>query len=315
MEYDEYEAEDYGLTNTPFGFQMVPYQAKDINAGRWNTRRFAPWYDDQADYNTNAKSYYDYLARRNKYLKYLTDAINYLESRQLSVAETATTKMSRANDWYKQNPLTGDNSNNEVTITTDVKLSDKTDPKPNAIIVDGNKGLYAKDFTSDIDGIKNDIKNIDSKVNNLSKSIFSPDNPYTIKGKMINGWAFNGGPDPDFSIHYGLVDDRGGNDYNWVRWTFGFNWASGPYGDGNWGTIDLTGTPLDGKVIAGGSGSWLYSGNVIHFNGNNSIPMFRLKQDGNIITVTCIGVVGATPNSNEIISINNGGAVQSYNRI
>lgn len=37
-----------------------------------------PFYTDEADYNTNAKSYYDYLARFNNYLGLLSDFVNDL---------------------------------------------------------------------------------------------------------------------------------------------------------------------------------------------------------------------------------------------
>jgi hypothetical protein len=40
-----------------------------------------PFYDDIADYNTNAKSYYDYLARFNGFLHDLVDFINDLADR------------------------------------------------------------------------------------------------------------------------------------------------------------------------------------------------------------------------------------------
>lgn len=40
-----------------------------------------PFYTDEADYNTNAKSYYDYLARFNGFLHNLVDFINDLADR------------------------------------------------------------------------------------------------------------------------------------------------------------------------------------------------------------------------------------------
>lgn len=46
----------------------------------FNHRRFAPWYDDRADYNTDAKSYYDYLARNNKLMDAIISLINELSN-------------------------------------------------------------------------------------------------------------------------------------------------------------------------------------------------------------------------------------------
>lgn len=40
-----------------------------------NRRNFKPWYDDRADYNTNAKSYYDDLARKQKLIQLLAEKI------------------------------------------------------------------------------------------------------------------------------------------------------------------------------------------------------------------------------------------------
>ena len=53
-------------------------QAENLSGLLFNHRRFAPWYDDRADYNTDAKSYYDYLARNNKLMDAIVWAINYL---------------------------------------------------------------------------------------------------------------------------------------------------------------------------------------------------------------------------------------------
>lgn len=41
-------------------------------------RERLPFYDDKADYNTNSKSYYDYLARFNGFLSDMVDYINDL---------------------------------------------------------------------------------------------------------------------------------------------------------------------------------------------------------------------------------------------
>ena len=42
---------------------------------------FKPFYDDTSDYNTNAKSYYDYLGRFNGFLSTLVDFVNDLALR------------------------------------------------------------------------------------------------------------------------------------------------------------------------------------------------------------------------------------------
>ena len=53
-------------------------QASNLAGLLFNHRRFAPWYDDRADYNTDAKSYYDYLARNNMLMRAIVEIINGL---------------------------------------------------------------------------------------------------------------------------------------------------------------------------------------------------------------------------------------------
>ena len=49
-----------------------------------------PFYDDKADYNTNSKSYYDYLARNQHVFGWLVDMVNYLLRREIRVCDTKT---------------------------------------------------------------------------------------------------------------------------------------------------------------------------------------------------------------------------------
>lgn len=49
-----------------------------------------PFYDDKADYNTNSKSYYDYLGRNQHVFGWLVDMVNYLLRREIRVCDTKT---------------------------------------------------------------------------------------------------------------------------------------------------------------------------------------------------------------------------------
>lgn len=72
---------------------------------RYNYRRGVnrePFYTDEADYNTNAKSYYDYLARYNKFTSDMVDFINHLADEI---------------DWMKENYEALKLSNKDVTYT------------------------------------------------------------------------------------------------------------------------------------------------------------------------------------------------------
>lgn len=52
-----------------------------IGAGYGNHRDRLPFYSNSSDFNTNSKSYYDYLAKYNGFLTYLVDFVNDLADR------------------------------------------------------------------------------------------------------------------------------------------------------------------------------------------------------------------------------------------
>ena len=108
-------------------------------------RHFRPWYDDNADYNTNAKSYYDYLGFRIRQLDYIVWAINSLMRRDVQVQDTTTVDMSRDGDWLKGDDV--------ETVSAVVKLSEDF---LNALEVHEN-GLYVKDLEPEIDKIRQDL--------------------------------------------------------------------------------------------------------------------------------------------------------------
>ena len=133
-------------------------------------RHFRPWYDDNADYNTNAKSYYDYLGFRIRQLDYIIWAINSLMRRDVQVQDTTTIDMSRDGDWLKGDDV--------ETVSAVVKLSEDF---LNALEVHEN-GLYVKDLEPEIDKIRQDLAEFkeatnrrlnddESKLNQLSRDL------------------------------------------------------------------------------------------------------------------------------------------------
>ena len=73
---------------------MVPFNDPSFNKDweeicHWigDKRHFRPWYDDDADYNTNAKSYYDFLARFIRQLDYMITLINKLLDENIETLE------------------------------------------------------------------------------------------------------------------------------------------------------------------------------------------------------------------------------------
>lgn len=87
-------------------------------------RRYTPFYDDTADYNTNSKSYYDYLARINKALYgYMIDLMNRLLARDVQTENTESVKLSKDGDWIAKGDCLPDEDNDIITLKADVIIS------------------------------------------------------------------------------------------------------------------------------------------------------------------------------------------------
>lgn len=64
--------------------------------GHWQ-----PWYDDRRDYNTNAPSYYDYLANNNKVFETAVELVNKISNRDVKTKNTSSVTMEAEGDWKK----------------------------------------------------------------------------------------------------------------------------------------------------------------------------------------------------------------------
>lgn len=115
----------------------------------FNHRRFTPWYDDRADYNTDAKSYYDYLSRNNKILDAISYLLNKVMYRDINVNSTDSIEMKQSNKWS--------DDNNAIQLYSNVKLTSKPHAVENALIIDSDDngtsgGLYVPNFDKNLDG-------------------------------------------------------------------------------------------------------------------------------------------------------------------
>lgn len=138
-----------------------PHFNKDGNSlSDWfgDKRHFRPWYDDDSDYNTNAKSYYDYIAYRTRQLDYIIQAINKLLDRNLQVEDTNTVDLEKIGEWL--------NKDDKETIKAYVKLSKETLNATQA----KDDGIYTKDLMPDIEKLRADLAN---KYNELKEIINS----------------------------------------------------------------------------------------------------------------------------------------------
>lgn len=150
---------------------MIPHDPRNdpsYNKDGWHLshwfgdkRHFRPWYDDDADYNTNAKSYYDYLGFRIAQLDAIIDAINKLINRNIKTNQTNTVDLQKLGDW---------STNDIITLLANVKVSHET---LNAIET-RDDGLFVKDLKPLINELQrqvNEIKNVQAKHDRVIRKI------------------------------------------------------------------------------------------------------------------------------------------------
>lgn len=150
---------------------MIPHDPRNdpsYNKDGWHLshwfgdkRHFRPWYDDDADYNTNAKSYYDYLGFRIAQLDAIIDAINKLINRNIKTNQTNTVDLQKLGDW---------SSDDIITLLANVKVSRET---LNAIET-RDDGLFVKDLKPLINDLQrqvNEIKNLQAKHDRVIRKI------------------------------------------------------------------------------------------------------------------------------------------------
>ena len=150
---------------------MIPHDPRNdpsYNKDGWHLahwfgdkRHFRPWYDDDADYNTNAKSYYDYLGFRIGQLDAIIDAINKLIKRNIKTNQTNTVDLQKLGDW---------SSDDIITLLANVKVSHET---LNAIEI-RDDGIYARNLKPLIDDLQkqlNNVKNVQAKHDRVIRKI------------------------------------------------------------------------------------------------------------------------------------------------
>ena len=150
---------------------MIPHDSRNdpsYNKDGWHLshwfgdkRHFRPWYDDDADYNTNAKSYYDYLGFRIAQLDALIDALNKLIKRDIKTNQTNTVDLQKLGDW---------SSDEIITLLANVKVSHET---LNAIEI-RDDGIYARNLKPLIEDLQqelNNVKNVQAKHDRVIRKI------------------------------------------------------------------------------------------------------------------------------------------------
>ena len=149
---------------------------------------YQPWYDDKRDYNTNAPSYYDYLANSVNLEKVQTDAINELLVRDVNFQDSDEIHVDKLTNWHSDD----DAKHGEITFKAHVISS----PSSTTQTIDGvdyvasnaitvlHDGIYSPDYkkvlekystdsNSKFTKLTSDVNNLNASVNTLSNGLNS----------------------------------------------------------------------------------------------------------------------------------------------
>ena len=146
-------------------------------------RHFRPWYDDDADYNTNAKSYYDYLGFRIAQLDAMIDAINKLLRRDVKTNQTNTVDLQKLGDW---------STDDIITLLANVKVSAETlnaiETRDDGLFVKNLKPLI-DDLQRQVNEIKQELTTIKNDIQNIKNELSRHDN---VLRKIVQSLINNG---------------------------------------------------------------------------------------------------------------------------
>lgn len=175
---------------------------------------YQPWYDDRRDYNTNAPSYYDYLAHQKFLSDEAIDLINRNARRNFYVTDTNSIDLSKKGDWVdNENPCTGKGwqptvreryyYDDIVEIVADLKVSTQkvdvtiagmTQKCPNVLRV-LTDGAYVPDYSSFIADLRNRVSSTETEINRINNRTYKQTETDTFKplitGAINNGQTLN----------------------------------------------------------------------------------------------------------------------------
>ena len=175
---------------------------------------YQPWYDDRRDYNTNAPTYYDYLAHQKFLSNEAIDLINRNARRNFYVTDTNSIDLTKKGDWVdNENPCTSKDwqptkreryyYDDIVEIVADLKVSTQrvdvtiagmTQTCPNVLRVLSD-GAYVPDYTAFIADLRNRVSSAESEINRLNNRTYTQTETTTFKplitGNLNNGNTIN----------------------------------------------------------------------------------------------------------------------------
>lgn len=177
--------------------------------GHWQ-----PWYDDRRDYNTNAPTYYDYLAHQKFLSNEAIDLINRNARRNFYVTDTNSVNLTKNGDWVdNENPCNGKDwqptvreryyYDDIVEIVADLKVSAQkvdvtiagmTQTCPNVLRV-LTDGAFVPDYSSFIADLRNRVSSAENEITRLNNRTYTQTETNTFKpsitGAINNGQTLN----------------------------------------------------------------------------------------------------------------------------
>lgn len=173
---------------------------------------YQPWYDDRRDYNTNAPTYYDYLAHQKFLSDEAIELINRNARRNFYVTDTNSIDLTKKGDWVdNENPCTGKDwqptvrecyyYDDIVEIVADLKVSTQkvdvtiagmTQKCPNVLRV-LTDGAFVPDYASFIADLRNRVSSAESEITRLNNRPYTQTETNTFK-PAISGEINNGRP-------------------------------------------------------------------------------------------------------------------------
>ena len=149
---------DWGMSADP---NKAHVNKDGVHISHWfgDKRHFTAWFDPNADYNTNSKSYYDYLGFRIKQLDLQTEKINELLRRNIKVKETNNVRPVKEGDWLKHDDV--------ITLSNYVKISKRALND----IEDLDDGIWSEDFQPKIDELWQALHALENRVSDLEDRV------------------------------------------------------------------------------------------------------------------------------------------------
>lgn len=175
---------------------------------------YQPWYDDRRDYNTNAPSYYDYLAHQKFLSDEAIELINRNARRNFYVTDTNSIDLSKKGDWVdNENPCTSKDwkptvreryyYDDIVEIVADLKVSTQkvdvtiagmTQTCPNVLRVLSD-GAFVPDYASFIADLRNRVSSAEGEINRINNRAYTQTETNTFKpditGNINQGQTIN----------------------------------------------------------------------------------------------------------------------------